>query len=247
MLAMAPLLGAASAPVVGTGGVLVFPGLLMLFLARYAALPAAARMAQGKASPAGFLGRRIGWAVVYLAGAALSLVAALLMTPDPSRRSAMVCGAVVLGLGAVHAALALVGRDRTVWGELLGMTGLAASGPLVSFAAGTVSWRVALPSGILALAFSASSLSWVRAYRAPGGLAVGQAATGHAALGLALMVAVRADLLSRPAAWAFVVPLARLAWGILSPPPTVRALGFRELVTATVYLLFASIALGLQP
>jgi hypothetical protein len=249
MLAMAPLLGAATVPVLGTGGLLVFPGLFLLFLARYAALPLATRLAQGKASPAGFLVRRILWTAIYLAGAVSGLAAALLMTPDRSRGGAITCATIVLVLGTFHAGLALYGRDRTVWGELLGMAGLAASAPLVSFAAGNAFWRVALPPGILSFAFYASSLSWVRAYRPAenGKIAVAQTVTWHALLALGLMGAVRAEVLSAPAAYAFLVPLARLAWGIVSPPETIRALGFRELITATAYLLFGSIALGLQP
>lgn len=239
MLAMAPLLGLATAPAPGVASFLVFPGLLLLFLARYAALPAAARIAQGKTNPPGFVARRVLWTGLYASAALASLAGSLLLAPEGTRGGSLLAAALVLGLGLLHAALALVSRDREAWAELLGMTGLAAAAPLVAFAGETPTWATALPPGILALAFSASSLSWVRAWRDS---RPAQAGLSHALLGAALGLAAATSLLPWPAALVFAVPLLRLVWGLASRPSTLRELGFRELACAAVYVVLGMVA-----
>ncbi len=234
MLAIAPLLGVAAAPAPGLAAFLVFPGLLLLFLARYAALPAAIRVAQGRASPPGYLARRFAWTAVYSSAAVAALAGSLVLAPDGTRRDSLLAASIVIGFGLVHAALALVSRDREVWAELLGMTGLAAAGPLVAFAGGTPNWADALPPGILALAHSASSLSWVRAWRDNH---PAQAIASHLLLGGGIAAAARAGFLSLPAALVFAVPLLRLVWGLSRRPRTLRELGYRELGCAVLYLL----------
>jgi len=239
MLAIAPLLGLAAAPAPGLASFLVFPGLLLLFLARYAALPAATRIAQGKANPPGYVVRRFLWTGVYVCAAVAALAGSLLLMPEGTRGRSLLAAAFVVGLGLLHAALALVGRDREAWAELLGMTGLAAAGPLVAFAGGTGTWAAALPSGILALAFSASSLSWVRAWRDS---RPAQAVVSHALLAAAIGLAAAASRLPWPAALVFAVPLLRLVWGLASRPGSLRELGFRELGCAVVYLVLGMAA-----
>jgi hypothetical protein len=234
MLAIAPLLGLAAAPAPCLASFLVFPGLLLLFLARYAALPAATRIAQGKTNPPGFVARRFLWTGIYASAAVAALASSLLLAPGKTRSASLLALTLVLVLGLLHAALALVGRDREAWAELLGMTGLAAAGPLVAFAGETETWAAAFPPGILALAFSASSLSWVRAWRDE---KPAQAVASHLALAGALAATSWAGLLPRPAALVFAVPLLRLVWGLASRPSTLRELGFRELGCAVVYLV----------
>lgn len=239
MLAMAPLLGLASVPAPSLAALLVFPGLFLLFLARYAALPAATRIVQGKARPPGFLARRLLWSAAYVAGAVACFWGALASTPAPSRPGALLSTTAVLGLGTVHAALALVGRDREAWAELLGMAGLGAAGPLVAFTAGGSSWAEAVPSLLLSFAYSASSLSWVRGYRASDRV---PAFAVHGLLTAALAGAAALGRLAWPVAAVFLVAWCRLAWGFVSPPPNLRALGFRELSVAVAYLVLGMIA-----
>jgi hypothetical protein len=233
MLAIAPLLGLAAAPAPGLAAFLVFPGLVLLFLARYAALPAATRVAQGKTNPPGFVARRFLWTGIYASAAIAALASSLLFAPGKARSASLLALACVVGLGLLHAALALVGRDREAWAELLGMTGLAAAGPLVAFTGGAPHGATAFPPGILALAFSASSLSWVRGWRDE---KPAQAIASHLVLAGALGAISWAGVLPRPAALVFAVPLLRLVWGLAFRPSTLRELGFRELGCAVVYL-----------
>lgn len=239
MLAMAPLLGLAAAPAPGFASFLVFPGLLLLFLARYAALPAATRIAQGKPNPPGFVARRSLWTAVYAGAAVAALAGSLLLAPEETRGRSLLAAALVVGLGLLHAALGLGGRDREAWAELVGMTGLAAAGPLVALAGGAAGWAAALPAGILALGFSASSLSWVRAWREA---KPAQAVVSHALLAGAIGLAAGAGRLPVSAACVFAVPVLRLVWGLASRPPTLRDLGFRELGCAAAYLVLGMTA-----
>lgn len=242
MLAIAPALGLAAAPGLGAASLLVLPGLLFLFLARYAALPAATRIAQGKGASASFLARRIGWSLLYLAVSAGALAGAWLSTPDASKDAAGIAAAWLLVLGGIHAALALVSKDRTVWGELLGMAGLAGAAPFVAFAGGAPpGWRPAAAGG-LALAYFASSVALVRGWRARQGRerkAAARILFAHVALAAAVAMLYGFADLPAGAAAAFAVPCARAVWSVGFPAPTLRDLGFRELRTAAVFLAVA--------
>lgn len=242
MLAIAPALGLGAAPGIGTASLLVLPGLLFLFLARYAALPAATRIAQGKSASASFLARRIGWSLLYVALSAGALAAAWRATPDTSRAEAGLAATWLLALGGIHAALALVSKDRTVWGEVLGMAGLAGAAPLVAFAGGAPpGWRPAAAGG-LALAYFASSVALVRGWRARQGRereAAARILFAHVLLGAAVALLYGFADLPAGAAAAFAVPFARAVWSVGFPAPTLRALGFRELRTAAAFLAVA--------
>jgi len=248
MLGATAVFGLAAAPRPGIAAWLVLPGLLLLFLARYAALPAALRLTQGKTSPRPFLVRRLGWGAAYVTAAAGLFGVALVLTPDASREAAIASASVVLGLGTLHAGLALAGRDRTAWGELLGMTGLAAGGPLVASAGGVAFGPNAIAPGILALAYFAATLAFVRAYRSRDGrerAAAARSLAAHAAIGAGLAAAAAAGIVPGPAAASFLVVIARAAWGAIAPAPSLRALGCRELAVALTFVVLGVVGLRL--
>jgi hypothetical protein len=240
MLAITAAFGLAASPAPGPGAWLALPGLLLLFLSRYAVLPVAVRSTQGKASPRSFLVRRLGWGTAYLVLATAFVGGALALAPARSRGIALAAAAVLLALGAGHAVLALVGRDRAVWGEIVGMAGLAAGAPFVAACGGVDRRASALAPGLLALGYFVSSVVFVRAFRAGAGRERRAAATSlaaHLAIGGALSGAVLVGLLSPWAAVAFTVVLARAVWAIAAPPPTLRALGMRELAVAALFAI----------
>jgi hypothetical protein len=240
MLAITAAFGLAASPAPGPGAWLALPGLLLLFLSRYAVLPVAVRSTQGKASPRSFLVRRLGWGTAYLVLATAFVGGALALAPARSRGIALAAAAVLLALGAGHAVLALVGRDRAVWGEIVGMAGLAAGAPFVAACGGVDRRASALAPGLLALGYFVSSVVFVRAFRAGAGRERRAAATSlaaHLAIGGALSGAALVGLLSPWAAVAFIVVLARAVWAIAAPPPTLRALGMRELAVAALFAI----------
>jgi len=240
MLGITAAFGLAASPAPGPGAWVALPGLLLLFLARDAVLPAALRLTQGKSSPRRFLARRLGWGTAYILLAALLVLAALALAPDSSSASARAAAAVLLSLGALHAGLALAGRDRTAWGEVLGMTGLAAGGPFVAACGGVDGGASILAPGLLALGYFVSSLVFVREYRTRAGRereAALQSLAAHAILGCGLAVASVAGLIDPWAALAFVIVIARAVWAVAVPAPNLRALGLRELAVAALFLV----------
>lgn len=240
MLAITAAFGLAGSPAPGSGAWVALPGLLLVFFSRYAALPMLVRFTQGKPSPRSFLVRRIGWGCAYLALAAAFLGWALALAPIHSRGAALAAAAVLLGLGAAHAVLGLVGRDREAWAEILGVAGLAAGASFVAACGGLDRRASVLAPGLLALAYFASSVAFVRAFRAPAPrLRQARAASlaAHLVIAAALAAAAACGLLPSWAALAFVVVLARALWAVAAPPPSLRALGMRELAVAVLFLV----------
>jgi len=249
MLGIAISFGWAVTPLPAPGAWLAVAGLLCLFLARYAVVPVAVRLTRGKTGPREFLTRRLGWGAAYVVAAAASIAAALVLTPEPARAAARVSAAAVLGPGLVHAGLALVGRDRTVWGELVGLAGLAAGGPLVAATGGRASGPEVAAPGLLALAYFASTLVFVRAYREHTGRERSAAAMSlgaHLAVGACLAAVSAAGWLPVPAALSFLVVAARAVWGAVAPAPDLRALGHRELAVAMAFVACGILGLRLD-
>jgi hypothetical protein len=242
MLAIPPLLGAAAAWPPGVAAIPLAAGLLCLFLARHAAVPAAARVAQGKSPPKGTLSHRLLWSALYV-GASLSLlVAGLALVPARSRTETLSVALAIAALGGAQTIFALAGRDRSTPAEILGMAGLAASAPLIVVSAGRPLDGGAAGVGLLALAYFLSSLAYVRAVRRlwrGERRAIGWCAAAHAGILLGLVVLVGCGWLPVPSLLAMAPVLVRTAWGLVSPPGTLRALGFREIGVA---VLFAALA-----
>jgi len=247
MLAIPLVVGSVAAGRPTMASVSIVPAVVLLFLARFAALPAATRLASGRNVPEGYFARRFLWSGIYLAASGALLLVAV-TTTSPASRGATVATAMMTGvLGTIHAALALVALDRTVWGELIGLTGLACSAPLVISTAGRPMDGRAWSAGILCLGYFVSSLAYVRAYRRRTGRS-GERDVLLACVGVhVLVVASAAALWARgwlPAggAWVHAPVVIRTAWGLARPPASLRAVGWTEMAVASAFLVLASLA-----
>jgi hypothetical protein len=249
MLAIPLLLGFAAVGRPAAATLLLVPGMTLLFLARYAAVPAAARMIGGKVSPPGYVRQRAFWAVVYSLGAAAAFAAAYAMADPPTRPAALAVGAVTLLLGTAHRALALARKDRTLLGKVVGMAGLATGAPLVLAFAGRSSGGRAAGLVLLSLAYFVSTAAFVRAFEhleTSRRAATWGCIAAHAALAALLGTLWAVRWIPAGALLAFVPVLARVAWGLVSPPPNVRVLGWREAGVATAFAAIAALALILS-
>ncbi|MBI1951103.1 MAG: YwiC-like family protein [Acidobacteria bacterium] len=250
MIPLALGLAAAGGPDGAAGGpsaaaLLLVPALTFLFLSRYAALPAAVRLLEGKPVPPGFLGRRLFWTAAYLGVSLACLFAALSSTPSGAYAATLwIAGATAL-LGAAQTVLAFAGRGRTLGGELLGMAGLASAAPLVIVASGGPVDARTLGAGLAALGYFVSSLAFVRAWRARarGRTGAGACIAAHLVLAVALAVLWKRGIIPAGALAAFVPVFARTAWGLGYPPPTIRTLGWREVVVAAAFTGMAAATL----
>ena len=250
MLAIPLILGLAAAWPPAAPAWLVVPAMGLLFLSRYAAVSATKRLIGGKTSPAGFIGRRILWSVVGFVVAALLIVAAWSLSAPEARGGLFVAAAVALVLGAAHTLLTLLGLDRTIPGEMLGMAGLASGAPLVVAASGRAFDRQALGAGFVALLYFATSLAYVKAVRGlwkGDRVPVRRCVAAHAAVAGALGTLTAGAFITPFFAAAFVPVYARTAWGLIRPPAGLRVLGWRELVVAVLFTLIGIVALALAP
>jgi hypothetical protein len=247
MLAVPPLLGAAAARPAGAAAALLSAALLFLFLARYAAVPAVARAVQGKPAPPGALPPRLLWSGLYLGTSGGFLLGALSLTPSPSRAAALSAALVTATLGGAQTLFALAGRDRSTPAEILGMAGLASAAPLIVVSAGRPLDGRAAGVGLLALAYFLSSLAYVRAVRRlwRGDPRAGaRCVAAHAAMLLGLLALWRLRWIPALSLLSFTPVLARTAWGLVSPPGTLRILGFREIGVAVLFVVVAMAALA---
>jgi YwiC-like protein len=242
MLVLPLVLGLAAAGTPAAAAWLVPPAMALLFMSRYAAVAAATRIVDGRKTPQGFIARRVLWAAIYIAGAVVMFAAAWRLAPAGSRRDAAIAGGVTLALGALHTALVFAGRDRTIPGEIVGMSGLASAATLVIAMAGRPLDRRAVGAGLLAFLYFASSLAYVRAIR---GLWKGdpkgrrRCIAAHVLLGSAAVQLAAGAFIPPVAAAAFVPVFARTAWGLVRPPASLRMLGWREVGVAVTFALVA--------
>ena len=248
MLAIPLVLGMAAAWPPGVTAWLIPPAMGLLFLSRYAAVSAGARLVDGKKSPAGFIGRRLLWSAIGVVAATLLIVAAWGRSMPDARGGLLAAAVLTLALGAAHTLLALLDLDRTIPGEMIGMAGLASGAPLVVAAAGRPLDRQAIGIGLVALLYFATSLAYVKAIRA---LWKGDRAprrrciAAHAAVAVALAQLASGAFIPPLLAAAFAPVYARTAWGLLRPPAGLRALGWREMGVAALFTLIAIAALAL--
>jgi YwiC-like protein len=250
MLAIPLLLGMAAAWPPAAAAWVIVPALGLLFLSRYAALSATKRLLGGKTSPAGFIGRRVLWSVGDFIAAVLLLVAAWRLAAPEARGGLFVAAAVTLVLGAAHTLLALLGLDRTIPGEMLGMAGLASGAPLVVAAAGRPLDRQAIGAGLVSLLYFATSLAYVKAVRGlwkGDRIPVRRCVAAHAAVAGALGTITAGTFITPMFAAAFVPVYARTAWGLFRPPAGLRVLGWREMIVAALFTLIGIAALALAP
>lgn len=248
MLVIPLLLGLAVGRALETAALLLLPAMTFLFLSRYAALPAAARLIEGKPALPGYLARRFFWTGIYLSGCLACFLGALAQTAPGARRAALGVAVVTVLLGGAQTVAALAGRGRSLWAELLGMAGLASAAPLVAAVSGHPVDARALGAALLALAYFVSSLVFVRAYRAR---ARGEARAAvpclaaHAVLGALLALLWMTGFIPAGALAAFIPVFTRTAWGLMSPPKNIRALGWSEVAVALLFtgMVLAALAL----
>ena len=254
MLLIPLVLGSAAAGRLAPALPAIWAAVLLGFFARYASVPAATRILGGRSVPPAVLRRRILWTALYMGTSLGCLVLAVAMV-SPAARPVTILAALVCGvLAAVHVGLSLAGVDRTLPGEIFGMVSLASPAPLLMVSAGRPLDGAAFGVAALALSYSFSSLSFVRAYRARSSPARGGGRGRaqllcilvHVLLAAGLAMLSWAGWLPASALPAFLPVAARTVWGLLTPPPNIRALGLREVGVAIAFTLLASISLLLH-
>lgn len=243
------VLGSAAGGLGAPAPLLVWPAVVLAFFGRYAAMPAAARLVEGKSTPAEFLARRLAWAAAYLAGAGACALAAVLSAGAEARRGTIAMVGLAGALAIVHTGLALAGLGRSLPGEILGLTGLACSAPLVVAAGGHPLDGRAAGAGLLALVQPLSALAFVRFFRSPAGerrAALARCAAMHLGLLAGLVLLWRLGWLPGAALFSFIPLVARGPWTMLSPPRNLRSVGMREIAISSSFLILASAALLLR-
>jgi len=143
---------------------LVPPATVFVFLAHHAFVPWAQRLREGKPMPPGYAVRRIVWGSVGLAGAAAFFSSALIATPPEARNVLLAVAGVAAFLAAVYAAASVLGHARSIVPEVLGLTGVALNGPMMTAGSGRPVDRSVCGIAVLALAYFLSSVAYVRAY-----------------------------------------------------------------------------------
>jgi hypothetical protein len=247
MLALPLVFGLVLAGGRGPAPWLVPPMLVLAFLAEDAGVPALSRLHQARPSPAGYLRRRLRWTALYLAGAAAAFAGALLLLPPHARPRLLAVAAAAATPAAIHAGASVRGAGRTLWAELVGLTGLALAAPLAAAAGDLPVVGLPLGAAALALAYSVSSLAYVRAFEAleqRPRAAVVTCFGVHAALVTALVALVQVGWLPPRGLLAFLPVLLRTALGLALPPRDLRQLGRREIGVAAPFAALAAWSLS---
>jgi hypothetical protein len=245
MLCLPLLLGGVLAGPRLSASWLLPPAVFLVFLAHYAVVPVARRRLTREWMPVGWKAQRLFWAMFYLVVASLLFALLVVFTPVNSRPMLLWISGMSILCGTAYSAASAAGAGRALGAELLGMAAMALSAPVMALAAGEPPgmWLVGAPA--LAFGYSVATLSWVRAYtnmeRGRMAATLGCAAAHLVVLG-ALGLIARAGWLLPWALLAFVPVLIRTASGLIWPPPTLRAVGLREIWVA---LSFAAIAVAL--
>ncbi len=246
MLGIPLVLGLAETGFRSGAAIMIVPAIFLAFMARYAAVPAIAKRIARRTPTSEFLARHLLWGAIYLAACLACLAAAYRLAEPVSGNSLLGAAAATLALGGGHSVLTLVGRDRSLAGEIVGMAGLSSTIPLLVAVAGRPVGGRAIGLAILCLAYFASTATFVRAFGRSGGRRSIGAATcvgTHLVLAALLIGLCVAGRLPAAALAAFVPALARTAWGIVAPPGSIRDLGRREAAVAATFLLIALVAI----
>jgi hypothetical protein len=243
MLSLPLLLGAVLAGTRPGAAWLLPPAVILVFLAHYALVPIARRKLAREWLPAGWTGRRMLWAALYLVVAGLLFVKLMIFAPGANRTWLLRVSGIAVICGAAYSAASAARLGRLLGTELLGMAAMALSAPIMALAAGAQAgmWMVGAPA--LAFGYSASALAWVRAYA---NLERGRAAAtlacvaAHVAVLVGLALISLSGWLSPWALFAFVPVIVRTVWGLVSPPPTLKAVGLREIWVALGFAVLAA-------
>jgi hypothetical protein len=179
---------------------------------------------------------------MYVFVATVLFAALVISTPVANRTWLLfVCGISVL-CGASYTAASCARAGRLISAELMGMLAMSLSAPIMALAAGVpADLRLAGPPA-LAFAYSASTLSYVRAYTSLKQRRI-EATVGciaaHAAILGGLVLLGGAGWLSPWALLAFIPLLIRTAWGLARPPRNLRTVGMREIWVALCFTALA--------
>lgn len=235
MLVVPPCLGWAAAGRLSPASAAGAAGVAALFVAR-AWLLSAARASQRRNADSSRDGAAWLWGTLAAAAGIGGLAAAVTAAPQEARPVAGASAAAVLILGAAHSASSLLGHGRSVAAELAGIAGLCACGPLAAASAGLAQAETAISAGLLPAAYFASSFASVRAFQ-PRKKKMSRVSclAIHVLLGAALAGLVPLGWLSPAALLAFLPAFARLFWYAASPPPSLPALGWREVAAASAF------------
>lgn len=246
MLAIPMLFGLAAGGARSGAAWLVPEATVLVFLAHHAIVPWAQRTRERKISPRGYAARRLCWGSGYLAAAALAFSCAVMTATSAARGPFLSIAAAAAVLAAVYAIASVFGHTRSLAAEVLGLTGVSLTGPMMAAAAGRPLDRALFGVAALALGYFLSSVAFVRAYerlRAARRPAIRLCIIAHVALAGLLVAAAAYGAL--PAWWwiAFVPVVARTVWGLANPPDGLRQVGLREAWVAAAFTLLAGFAL----
>jgi hypothetical protein len=248
MLTLPLILGSVVAGARLSAAWLLPPAVVLVFLAHYAAVPVAQRKMSGDQTPEGWTGRRLVWAAIYFVVASLLFAALVILMPGTNRTwLLLICGISML-CGAAYSAASCAKAGRLVSAELLGMTAMALSAPIMALAAGEpADIRLCGPAA-LAFAYSASTLSYVRAYT---GLQQGRRAAVYGCMAAHLAILAALALLSRLGGLSpwwflpFLLLVARTILGLARPPRALRSVGLREIWVAIGFALLSAAVVSL--
>jgi hypothetical protein len=248
MLLLPLILGTGLAGMRPSGAWLVPPAVVLVFLAHCALVPVAQRLLKGKPAEPEWLCPRMAWVLAYLVGAALAFGAAFSTTPLPNRPWLLAVSAGAALGGALYTSASCAGAARRVVPELVGMAAMSLSAPIMALAAGgPVDERLPAAS-LMAFAYSASMLAFVRAYgrlERAGRAAVLGCVAAHVVLFGGLALAATAGWLSPCWVVAFAPVAARTAWGLTRPARNLRQLGRREIWVASSFTLIATVIVAI--
>ena len=249
MLALPLLLGSIAGGRLTVASGIVVPSAVLLFLARFAAIPGGTSVRGGGKRGRLLDGRRLAWMTIYLGASAAGLALALLLAGPEERRPAMAFAVGAGILGFANAVLVLSGRGRAAGTELLAMASAAAMAPLVAVLAGETRLDRAAGAGAACLAYSVSTLVFVRTLRGAGPEGPGRVETFaclavHLAILAALVQSARSGWLPVGLALTFVAPLLRTVWGLARPTRNLRVVGWREVGVSIAVLVLGGLGLA---
>jgi len=210
------------------------PAVMLVFLAHYAIVPWARR--------------RLIWASVYVMVATVLFAVVVICTAEANRAWLLFVWGVSVLCGAAYTAASCARAGRLISAELLGMLAMSLSAPIMALAAGIQADMRLAGAPALAFAYSASTLSYVRAYtrreRSRMAATLGCLAAHVALLGGLALINWAGGL----SPWSFIamIPVvARTAWGLARPPRDLRAVGMREIWVAICFTALAVVTVSL--
>jgi hypothetical protein len=244
MLLLPLILGAGLAGIRPSAAWLVPPAVVLVFLAHCALVPVVQRRLRGRPAALESSRPRAAWTAAYLLGAAFAFAAAFWMTPAPNRSWLLVVSAGAALGGAIYTSASCAGAGRRVVTELVGMAAISLSAPIMALASGSPVDERLPAASVMAFAYSASTLAFVRAYgrlERAGRDAVLGCVAAHVVLFGGLALIGTAGWLSPWWVAAFAPVAGRTAWGLARPARSLRQLGRREIWVASSFTLIATV------